>query len=259
MHKTPLILENHPFRPLRTHQERLLSLDGGIQPEKRLDRNVSLIWSSFSVGEKVQGIRKNYFLNLDWVVPTLNRNRVIKQRVFSTTKNHIKLLRRILSLYLFHPFHPKIEELLFRLVVEIDDTMISTWLKYKSINKNLRLAQINSLFRMVGIRRLDLREYHSTKNLRIFIEEENSFLDFSIKYSGWKRHQNDKGSLSIEPPIDPFPLLINEKISKFEEKQFFESLLSVGGIPTEKDISSLKMALIRAETERYFKYLKEEL
>lgn len=127
----------------------------------------------------------------------------------------------------------------------------------QTVPKLLLSIRVNALSILKGKRPIfSYRNFLSEKPLFPIVKEVDIFSPPRPykKYSGWKRHQNDQGSINPFPKIDPEP--IGESLNFEEEFNFFFELFSVGFLPLEAE-GSLKMALMKAETEK-FKLLVEQ-
>lgn len=225
-----------------------------------IEESSSLMWSLVQLEGRIGNPNRQSLNELSsWVDPfALNKSAETRLVIFSSSKRK-QTMRRLISSRIFNDTSVRIEEPLYRLAVETGDSMYLSFLKFREYFQSQRLALINSLFRFTNQKPLSIREYESFSSFDIQIRRKITPLARNNRYSGWKRHQNDKGSLRADSGIDPEPLLVEPTLIT-EEEILKIVLQSVVGIPPSfEDSSDLMMATIRAETERFVKLLKEEL
>lgn len=120
-------------------------------------------------------------------------------------------------------------------------------------NKILIRKRVNALLLYLRRKPLSKRYWSSISPIQVSVSEKRIHRDISVpeKYSGWKRHQNDQGSLN------PSKIDFNRQESTeliLSEFDIITSVLSVGSLPSSSnsvDITSLMMALIKAETDKF--------
>lgn len=147
-------------------------------------------------------------------------------------------------------------------LLALEDMEILEIIKYFQRNPMFLVRKlVNSWYIQRGEKPFSQREFFSRKGLEY---EFNWALVHRPpplhieKYSSWKRHQNDQGSLNNSN------IQIGRQLEgSFNEERIFSlrRALSVGILPIEptndKDKDSLKKAIISAETDFFLKLLKE--
>lgn len=135
-------------------------------------------------------------------------------------------------------------------------------LQNHKVSKYLIRKRINTLLIWIGKDPITNRLWQSMKNLVVkssWRDSSDSRLHKEI-YSGWRRHQNDQGSLRHSSEIEP--LSLETGLLNMKDINLYLPVLSVGTIPEEilinsQDNGSLTMALIKAETDRFKNIFKE--
>lgn len=152
------------------------------------------------------------------------------------------------------------EEALIRLLLDFpDEYFLGAFALRDDLPRRTIRVRLNALLRLRGIEPLSEKEAISSFwNVEVESWKQYSPPFSQQRYSGWKRHQDDKGSISKEGPIE-----LERQVSvpeKVDNLNFIREVISVGILPPEigVDMNPLKSALMRAETEKFLQFLEEE-
>lgn len=231
-----------------------------------LDLKFKISPISFDLGDRAEDseVERPLFLVFSNVRPRSSSNELRQVlEVFSESRKKGKTLRKIFLKFLWDSVSTLELEVLLLLALEVNEIRILEAFRAFSGGLSLTLlrARINAYSRLKGLKPFSRREFLSSKGF-LFSIAERTFFDQLPKhksYSGWRRHQNDQGSL--RPVTHPYefsePIIPND----FDEEIIFSlrEFLSVGRLSPRGNESPLKMAIIRAETEIFLNFLKEEL
>jgi hypothetical protein len=224
-------------------------------------KDISVIWSLLNLEERGRRIKIICPDLLKWVIPvntTTNMRWKTMHKISSSSESPELTLRRLLCSYLFGPNPLTIEEAVYRLTVELGDDVVSTWLKYKHSAHRYDLALLNSLLRFTERKPIRIREYWSYAGFEVRLLEERVHGPNIKAYSGWSRHHKKSSGRFLFTSEDPSPLSVEAPFMMFRE--YLEHMvLTVEGIPLPEGETSLKSALINAETVRFKNILIEEL
>lgn len=140
----------------------------------------------------------------------------------------------------------------------LENETIFWFLKELKNNKSkfLLRKRVNAHRLFSGTEPLSKRLFESVRNCFIKVDSLQWYEDRPKpeKYSGWKRHQNDQGSLrttSLEFERQEAPGDIENNLLSIK------TVLTVGVLSPSENGNSLKMAYSNAETVKYLKILKE--
>lgn len=142
--------------------------------------------------------------------------------VLRSSGRRAKIIQFLFHKWLFSNLNRKEFELFIELPEIMRDNMIFSALKARGIGyplKSIRSALKLSSSLLFGKKAPTVERWNGYKTFSLEIEKEivQRPKRAIVKYSGWKRHQNDHGSLG-PPKEDPFysePLIENDNISIF--------------------------------------------
>lgn len=266
MFTAPLMnnIKNSRFVLKRTHQEGSKSFDEkGSNPGEKTS---SLEISIFNLGlpdSDLNRFRPNrsLFPLSKWVFFTTRETEWIQlYEINSESKSPQKTIRRLMHSFFRRELNSRGEEALIRLLLEFPNNFfLGAFALRDKLSRSTIRIRLNALLRLRGLIPLRNEEANSS-NWSVVIKTWKEFRSLrpQKRYSGWKRHQNDQGSLTPNKE-DPFLEQYSDPIILEDEISFVKEVISVGILPPiSGDKSSLKSAIIRAETEKFLKYLKEE-
>jgi hypothetical protein len=245
-------IKTNPFRPFGLIRGTQQSLTGN-DPGRAMNSNPEAL--DFGVtGRTLRGIAKPVIIRYFFIPDEISLRR--RLLVYCESKNRKIILRKFFLKFLWDKLSPAEYEAFILLAIEIGDEIILNTIKVsEEIPKNLLIARLNALCTITRRKPFLLREYLSSKGFLLLVDSEIIQAPSSgiERYTGWKRHQNDQGSLSPHKE-DPFPL-VPELIA--EEFDILKAL-TVGVIHFSGE-GSLMMALIKAETVIFNDLVKENL
>lgn len=153
----------------------------------------------------------------------------------------------------------ELEALLKLAILEKDNLILEAFRAIRlNLSKYLVRKRVNTLLIYQGRKPLSRRFLDSTKRVKLDISWEIDQSDHTINkvYTGWRRHQNDHGSLNTSN-IEYDRMLHEDFI--VDEVQYLRSVLTVGYFPEnpQQDKVTLMSAIKRAETVKFFSLTKE--
>lgn len=247
-----LNMKENPFRPfglIRGTQQSLTGNDPGSA------MNPNPLTLDFGVtGRTLRGIAKPVIIRYFFIPDEISLRR--RLLVYCESRNRKVILRKFFLKFLWDKLSPAEYEAFILLAIEEGDEIILNTIKvFNDIPKNLLIARLNALCTITGRKPFLLREYLSSKGFLLLVDSEIVQAPSSSieRYTGWKRHQNDQGSLSPHKE-DPFPLIPEEIVNEYD----ILKALTVGVIHFGGE-GSLTMALIKAETVLFHELVKENL
>lgn len=171
-----------------------------------------------------------------------------------------QILKILFSRFLWEDLpNLEVEALLKLAILEKDNLILEAFRAIRlNMSKYLVRKRVNALLLYQGRKPLSRRFLDSTKHVKLDISWEIDQSDHTIKtvYTGWRRHQNDQGSLNTST-IEYDRMLHEDFI--VDEVQYFRSVLTVGYFPEnpQQDEVTLMSAIKRAETVKFFSLTKE--
>lgn len=187
--------------------------------------------------------------------PRSNKNdRRLVLKVMSESESRRVTLRKIFLNFLWDRLSDLEFEAMLLLALEVkDDLVLEAFKAFRDqVPLTLLRSRVNAYCILKNLKPFSRREYLSTKCFRFLVLDEDTFdQQPRIKsYSGWRRHQNDQGSLrpGVHPyeysePIEPEDIL--------DENNSIREYLSVGRQSPPENESTLMMAIRIAETEKF--------
>lgn len=251
---SPITIKGNPFRSkmelIRGTQQSLTGNDSS-----KADRNnISLdpLWEQtrgiLSGLSKPKFILKSIFIS---------NGKPLRRRlkVYSESSKKKVILRKLFSKFLWSTVNSLELEVLLNFALDLKEEYILEVIKYQKIIPIFLLrARLNSLLIIEGFKPFLFREFLNIRGFFLIIESEEIQFNSSPsvdKYTGWRRHQNDQGSLAPDKE-DPFPLEPGNNLERYN----ISKALTVGIIHKSGE-DSLKRALIKAETVRFNLLVKE--
>lgn len=188
-----------------------------------------------------------------------NKKHVMELLLCKSFQKPKKILRILFARFLWEELSDLEIEGLLKLAIREKDNLVLEAFKAIRLNipKYLVRKRVNALLVFLGSKPLSRRFLDSTRHVKLDFSWEIDRSDHTINtvYTGWRRHQNDHGSLNTSN-IEIDRMLHEDFI--VDEIKLFNSVLTVGYIPENpQDEMSLMTALKRAETVKFFTIIKE--
>lgn len=206
-------------------------------------------------GEFLSGLTEPKYVKMfDITADNTLRRRLV---IYSESSKKQVWIRKLFSKFLWDKLSEiEVIAMIFLALELKDNFVLDTWKASSTVSIELLRARVNALLSYLGKRPIRLREFLSLKGFFLRIEDEYFKYDppsNNESYTGWSKHHTDKGSLAPDLEIEE-PLPVNPEI--FADEFNFFIPLSVGTIHLGGE-GSLKMALMKAETERFSKLVRE--
>jgi hypothetical protein len=200
-------------------------------------------------GTVLSGISKPRYIRYSFIS---NANALRRRLlIFSDSPRKKITIRKLFLRFLWDEVSElEIEALVLLSLEENEELVLETLKVSETVPRNLLRARVNAFCILINRKPFSLREFLSSKSFFLNVETDIDFSPPSSvkKYTGWKRHQNDQGSLL--PDIEePLPYSPEEYVIEFN----INSALTVGIIQLIKTAGegSLTMAVINAETVKF--------
>jgi len=219
----------------------------GDDPGKARDMNSATLVIG-GMGTALSGISEPKYI---WESFISNANALRRRLLFFSDSHRKKInLRKLFLRFLWDEIsNLEMEALILLSLEEHEELVLETLKVSETIPRNLLRARVSAFSIITGGKPFSLREFLSSKSFFISVETDTKFAPPSSvkKYTGWKRHQNDQGSLL--PDIEePLPYVPEEYVMEFN----INMALTVGIIQLKTaGEGSLTMALMNAETVRF--------